>query len=206
MPSAASFGSIDASHFAAAVSYVNRHRPPDPWNDRPLRFIVNAPPQAVGGVLVGGNLSLYAALAGTPYAPLPGPGRIVFLEDVDEPPYRIDRMTRQVLQSGMLAGAVAIVLGDFTNCRDEPAQVLASGDAGGETPRKVPLRPKIDVADALAETFGSIGERLGIPVAAGLPVGHGPNFAPLPLGAEYQLTPHGSLQLARWSWLREGGT
>src|SRR5262249_25846424 len=132
----------------------------------------------------------------TPYAPIASPGRIIFLEDIDEAPYRIDRMATQLLQSGVFHGSIAIVLGDFTNCRDEPAQVLSPDGAA-----KVPLRPKIDVIQAMRETFGSMGERLGIPVAMGLPVGHGPNFAPLPLGAEYTLTPAGTLHLERWNWL-----
>ena len=49
--------------------------------------------------------------------------------------------------------------------------------------------------DALKATFIPLGEKLGIPVAIGLPVGHGPNYAPLPLGAEYILTPQGTLRV-----------
>jgi muramoyltetrapeptide carboxypeptidase len=200
MPSAGSFCAIEPGHFQAAVELVNGRKPVDPWNGRPVGFLANAPAGPIRGVMVGGNLSLYAALSGTPYAPIAAPGRIIFLEDIDEAPYRIDRMATQLLQSGLFHGSIAIVLGDFTNCRDEPAQVLSPDGSGA----KVPLRPRIDVAQAMRETFGSIGERLGIPVAMGLPVGHGPNFAPLPLGAEYTLTPAGTLHLERWNWLRGG--
>jgi muramoyltetrapeptide carboxypeptidase len=196
MPSAASFPAIEPTHFEAAVQLVHGRKPADPWNSRPLVFLSSAPTTPLRGVMVGGNLSLYAALTGTPYAPIASPGRIIFLEDIDEAPYRIDRMATQLLQNGLFHGSIAIVLGDFTNCRDEPAQVLAPDGSG-----KAPLRPKIDVTAALRETFGSIGQRLGVPVAMGLPVGHGPNFAPLPLGAEYTLTPGGTLHLERWSWL-----
>ena len=150
-------------------------------------------------MLVGGNLSLWAAMAGTPFAPIAVPGRIVFLEDVGEAPYRLDRMVVQLLQSGTFFGVTAIVLGDFRNCEDEPKTVRASADNAAETK---PLRAKIPMNEALVETFGRLGERLGVPVAVGLPVGHGPNFAPLPLGAEYQLSPDGALSLQRWSWLR----
>jgi muramoyltetrapeptide carboxypeptidase len=204
MPSASNFADIDSQHLAAAVQYINRRKPEDPWGARLLRFLINAPATPLPGVLAGGNLSLWAALAGTPFAPIPVPGRILFFEDIGEAPYRIDRMATQLLQSGTFHGAAAIVLGDFTDCKDDPAQVLAPPAAAGETARnnKVPLRPRIQTAEALLETFGAIGDRLGIPVAAGLPVGHGPNFAPLPLGAQYVLTPDGRLQLARWSWLR----
>ena len=55
---------------------------------------------------------------------------------------------------------------------------------------------------SLAEVFGTLGARMNIPIAVGLPVGHGPNYSPLPLGAEYELTPAGKLQLVNWSWFR----
>jgi muramoyltetrapeptide carboxypeptidase len=204
MPSASNFATIDSQHLAAAVQYVNRRKPEDPWGMQPLRYLINAPTSPIPGVLVGGNLSLWAALSGTPFEPIAVPGRILFFEDIGEAPYRIDRMATQLLQTGTLHGAAAIVLGDFTDCKDDPAQVLVPPAAFGETPTtKMPLRRKIETPEALLETFGSIGERLGIPVAAGLPVGHGPNFAPLPLGAQFVLTPQGQLQLTKWAWLRE---
>lgn len=199
MPSASNFPELDAGHVAAAVSYVNRRKPADPWAGEPVRFIANAPTQPVHGVLVGGNLSLWAATTGTPFAPIAAPGRIIFLEDVGEAPYRIDRMVVQLLQAGAFFGTAAIVLGDFTGCEDDPNMVRASHDNAEE---KKPLRPKIALNEALVETFGRLGERLGVPVAVGLPVGHGPNFAPLPLGAEYELTPDGKVSLQRWNWLR----
>ncbi|MBO4274263.1 LD-carboxypeptidase [Microbispora triticiradicis] len=72
-----------------------------------------------------------------------GEGRIVLLEDVTEEPYRIDRMVTQLLQAGCLDGAAGIVLGSWVDCGD-PLPVLAE--------RLAPL---------------------GVPVLAGLPVGHG---------------------------------
>lgn len=53
----------------------------------------------------------------------------------------------------------------------------------------------------LKEIFGGVGQQLGIPVAFGLPVGHGPELAPLPLGAFYELSPEGYLKLKSWDWL-----
>lgn len=197
MPSAGHFCEIDPKHFDAAVMYVNHQRPPDPWGDVKMKFLLNEPTSAVHGVMVGGNLSLWAATAGTPFAPIASPGRIVFLEDVDEAPYRIDRMITQVLQSGTFFGAKAIVLGDYTRCEDDPSSVLV---ATGAAEKKL-LRPKVSLEDAIKETFVPLGEKLGIPVAIGLPVGHGPNYAPLPLGAEYILTPAGTLHLEKWNWL-----
>ncbi|MFI6453542.1 LD-carboxypeptidase [Streptosporangium amethystogenes] len=109
-------------------------------------------PGEVTAPVTGGNLSLLAALCGTPYA-LSARGRIVLLEDVDEAPYRIDRMLTQLLQAGALDGAAGFVLGSWVDCGD-PYPVLE---------------------ELLAP--------LGVPVIAGLPVGHGaPQFSVL-LGA-----------------------
>ncbi|MBB4942176.1 muramoyltetrapeptide carboxypeptidase [Streptosporangium album] len=102
--------------------------------------------------VVGGNLSLLAALCGTPYA-LRARGRIVLLEDVTEEPYRIDRMLTQLLRSGALDGVAGIALGSWEDCGD----------------------PYPTLEERLAP--------LGVPVIAGLPVGHGsPQFSVL-LGA-----------------------
>src|SRR5690606_8364193 len=64
------------------------------------------------GVLWGGNLAMVSALVGSPY--LPKARGILFLEDVNEPPYRIERMLLQLLHAGVLARQKAIVLGHFT--------------------------------------------------------------------------------------------
>ncbi|RFU38496.1 LD-carboxypeptidase [Actinomadura logoneensis] len=108
------------------------------------------------GPLTGGTLSLLTALLGTPHAPPPAAGRIVFLEDVAEEPYRLDRMLTQLLQSGWLDGAAGIALGSFHDCGD-PAEAGAV------------------VAARLAP--------MGVPVLAGLPAGHGPRQLTLELGA-----------------------
>ncbi|MFF5205439.1 LD-carboxypeptidase [Streptosporangium sp. NPDC000396] len=79
-------------------------------------------PGRVVAPVTGGNLSLLAALCGTPYH-LRARGRIVLLEDVGEDPYRIDRMLTQLLQSGSLDGAAGFVLGSWENCGD-PYPVL----------------------------------------------------------------------------------
>ncbi|MBG6090089.1 LD-carboxypeptidase [Actinomadura viridis] len=112
------------------------------------------------GLLTGGTLSLLAALLGTPDAPPPAAGRIVFLEDVSEAPYRIDRMLTQLLQAGWFDGAAGVVLGSWTGCGD-PAELDA----------------------VLAGRLGP----LGVPVLAGVPVGHGPCQLTLELGAPYRL-------------------
>ncbi|GAA3824045.1 LD-carboxypeptidase [Sphaerisporangium flaviroseum] len=84
------------------------------------------------GPLTGGNLSLLAALCGTPYA-MRGKGHIVLLEDIGEEPYRIDRMLTQLLEAGCLNGAIGIVLGSWERCGD-PLGVLIERLAGLEVP------------------------------------------------------------------------
>lgn len=113
-------------------------------------------PGRAEGPLTGGTLALLAALLGTPYAPPPAAGRIVFLEDVDEAPYRVDRMLVQLLQAGWFAGAAGIALGSWRGCGD-PAELDAVFTAR--------LGP------------------LGVPVLAGVPAGHGPDQRTLELGA-----------------------
>ncbi len=114
---------------------------PDPILGRDLVPLV---PGVAEGPLVGGNLALIASSIGTGDL-LPARDAVVVLEDVDEYPFRLDRVLTQVLRSGWLDGAGAVVLGGFTNCGD-PAQHRAL------------------VLDRLGG--------LGVPVLAGAPIGH----------------------------------
>jgi muramoyltetrapeptide carboxypeptidase len=109
------------------------------------------------GRLVGGTLTLLAAAVGTPWAGSAA-GAIVLLEDVDEAPYRLDRMLTQLLQSGWFAGLRGVALGSWERCG----------------PR------------AEATVLARVG-RLGVPVVAGLPVGHGHPQLSVVLGAEATL-------------------
>jgi muramoyltetrapeptide carboxypeptidase len=115
------------------------------------------------GRLAGGNLSLVAALCGTPWQ-LPVKGRILFLEDVGEKPYRIDRMLTQLRQACPLEKAKAIVLGTFSDCQatDSPSQTIE---------------------EVFADRLGN----LGVPVCYGLPFGHITDQLTLPIGAEAEL-------------------
>ena len=180
MPAAKSFSTLDPREWNAIVS---------PRNVSSFRI----------GQLIGGNLSLWSALVGTPYAQR-GTGKIIFLEDVDEAFYRIDRMMIQLEQSGAFDGAAAIVLGDFTDCHDEDNQCLSDPASGA----KKPLRKVYDQTEAFEQIFIPLADRVGVPLAKGLGVGHGPHYAPLPLGATYELSPDGMLRLMEWDWLRRG--
>ncbi len=116
------------------------------------------------GPLVGGNLVLVAATLGTPYA-IRARGAILFLEDVGEPTYRIDRLLSQLLLARVFDEAAGVVLGGFTACPDE-------GVDGGPS-----------VAEVLRDRLG----RLRIPVATGFPFGHIPDNWTLPLGVRARL-------------------
>ncbi|WP_084958261.1 S66 peptidase family protein [Thermoactinospora rubra] len=109
---------------------------------QPVAGTMALAPGRAEGVLAGGNLSLLAALCGTRYQPS-FDGKIAFLEDVGEEPYRVDRMLTQLLQAGAFDGVRGIVLGSWVGCGD-PYPVLRD--------RLLPL---------------------GVPILAGLPVGHG---------------------------------
>jgi muramoyltetrapeptide carboxypeptidase len=111
------------------------------------------------GVLLGGTLTQILASLGTPYAFVPPPGYVLFLDEVGERPYRLDRMLTQLWYSGLLSRASAVVVGELPSC----------DEAGGEpTGRSV-------FADLLSEFPG--------PVLLGFPSGHttGPSLT-LPLG------------------------
>lgn len=111
------------------------------------------------GILVGGTLTQLVSLLGTPWAYMPPEGCILFIEDVGERPYRLDRMLTQLAYAGVLARASAVVFGQFPDC-DEP---------GGET-----------LAHHVLQSFS---EWFAGPVLAGFPSGHtkGPTWT-LPLG------------------------
>ncbi len=111
------------------------------------------------GTLWGGNLSLLAALAGTDYAPSIR-GSLLFIEEIGEKPYRIDRMLTQLHQAWDLRTAAGIVLGVFRDCE-------ADAD---------------DRSLTLRETLTEQLAGLGIPVAYGFPIGHISDMCTLPVG------------------------
>lgn len=130
---------------------------PSPMDDGELALDVLKAGRAEGR-LFGGNLSLLASLAGS--ATLPDfRGAILFLEDVGERPYRIDRMLTQLLRADALAGLAGVLVGDLTDCNPKD-----------ETPG--PL-----------ETIVERLSPLGVPILAGYPAGHGGRFLAIPHGA-----------------------
>jgi muramoyltetrapeptide carboxypeptidase len=118
------------------------------------------------GVIRGGCLSMLAAVAGTPWAMRSADERtILFLEDVDEKPYRVDRMLRQLRASGAFEGVAGVVFGDMKGC--------APG-----------FEEDYTLEDVLLEALAG----LEVPIALGLSSGHTslPNVT-LPLGVRARL-------------------
>jgi muramoyltetrapeptide carboxypeptidase len=212
MPAASDFAKLKADEWQAIVACARGQRPLFPWERATLKFLDAPPREVITAELIGGNLSLWQAMAGTPYASR-GEGKILFFEDIGEAPYRIDRMLTQLDQSGAFDGARAIVLGDFTNCEDEDTtclKPLAEGEDpqklldGMEKRQRISLRRCYTHDECIREIVGTLGERRKLPIATGLPVGHGPNFAPLPLGGTYSLLSAGHLRLLDWNWFGPG--
>jgi len=108
----------------------------------------------IGGKLVGGNLTVLASVAGTPWALHEMQG-IVMLEDVGEAAYRLDRCVMQLIASGVLRAARAVVLGEFTRCT-------------------LPRDATFTIADIMHELL----EPLGLPVFTGAEFGHGSRNLP----------------------------
>jgi len=131
--------------------------------DRPV--VVEAPegsvlsPGRAVGVVAGGNLTALCHLVGTPFAPQFGQN-ILFLEDVGEAPYRIDRMLIQMKIAGCFHGVIGVVLGSFTDCGD---------------------------VDEIHGIFSDIFRDTGVPILAGIPAGHGEENLSLPIGLEATL-------------------
>lgn len=160
------------------------------------------PSGEVRGEVLGGNLAVWMILQGTPWAPKLD-GKMLFLEDLAESPSRIDRMVTHLEQSGGLRGARAILLGEFLDCVDQAPLFLKKRPSPKEQERKLlspgsrdraPLRKTYAIQAALKEIFGPLSERLGIPVLAGLPMGHGRKNAPLEIGVPHALSSTGMLR------------
>jgi muramoyltetrapeptide carboxypeptidase len=120
------------------------------------------------GRLVGGNLSVLCASIGTPFAPSFA-GKILFLEDIGEKPYRLDRMLTQLLNAGILAQVAGVAVGVNRDCLDPDAK------PGGEY--------RQSAADVVKERLSC----LQVPVVTGLPFGHVELNATIPMGVKATL-------------------
>lgn len=116
------------------------------------------------GQLVGGNLSLVVASVGTPYD-LDVRGKLLFLEDVGEHTYNIDRYLQQLYHAGKLHDCTGVILGGFTDCTMED----------------------LEASFSLEEVFADVFGKLDIPVICGLQAGHLKEKLTLPLGRRYRM-------------------
>jgi muramoyltetrapeptide carboxypeptidase len=120
------------------------------------------------GVLWGGNLAILSSMVGTPFLPKVK-GGILFLEDVGEHPYRIERMLYQLHHAGILSRQRAILLGQFT-------EFELNGNDGG-----------YDLGGAVAQ----LRTMVSVPVFTGLPFGHVADKLTLPVGGRCALDMNG---------------
>ena len=149
-------------HFSAACAAANVKRRPGVW--------------AQDAVLWGGNLAVLVSLLGTPYFPQVKNG-VLFLEDVGEHPYRIERMLTQLLHAGVLAQQKAVVFGQFSNYK------LTPHDKGFK----------------LASVVHWLRTQLKVPVLTDLPFGHVPTKLCLPVGQKVSLVVEGRDALLLWA-------
>ena len=141
-----------------------------------------APVTVVGGIargrLIGGNLTLICSTLGTPYQ-IEAKGNLLFLEDTNEAPYRIDRYLSQLRLAGVLDDVSGVILGDFTAKNADDAK---------------------DINRVLHEYF----DNAQVPVLMNFPIGHQPHNATLPIGAFAELdADKGTLRLLENAVRRE---
>jgi len=129
----------------------------------------------VQGRLWGGNLAMVQSLLGTPHWPRVA-GGVLFLEDVNEHPYRVERALLQLHQAGVLARQKAVLLGDFSGWRKSP----------------------LDRGYTLKTAVAHLRSVCATPILSGLPFGHVPTKLTLPVGAKVQLVVQGRDVLLGW--------
>ena len=127
------------------------------------------------GTLWGGNLAIIQSLLGTPHWPKLRKG-ILFLEDVSEHPYRIERMLLHLHQAGVLVRQKAVLLGQFSDWRASP----------------------MDRGYTLKSVVSHLRSVCPVPILTGLPFGHVPTKVMLPVGAKVELVVQGRDVLVGW--------
>lgn len=129
-----------------------------------------------GATLWGGNLSVICALAGTPYLPVVD-GGVLFLEDTNEHPYRIERQLTQLVNAGILGRQKAVLMGSFNRFK---------------------LVPGYDRGFNMTAVIAWLRGQIRVPVFTGLPFGHVPTKVLLPVGHPVDLMVEGRDALIYW--------
>jgi len=150
-------GRVPVSTHARLFSLLESEAPADPLTGTETLVAGRAE-----GPLLGGNLSVFTRLLGTPFMPALE-GAVLVLEDVGERPYRLDRMWTHLELAGVFRSIKGIVLGSFTSCEEREADYTS-----------------LDVLRELAAATG-------LPCASGFPIGHGDVNEPVPLGVRVRL-------------------
>jgi muramoyltetrapeptide carboxypeptidase len=130
---------------------------------RPVHTLRTISPGRASGTLIGGNLTLISTTMGTPYE-IETRGRILFIEDVGEEPYRIDRMLTQLKLAGKLDAAAGIIWGECEDCHPND------------------YKPSFNSTFSLGEIADAILGDLKIPVLSGLTIGHTDDQLTIPEG------------------------
>lgn len=133
-----------------------------------LNWDCDAPASQVSGTVWGGNLTMLSSLVGSPWLPVIN-GGILVLEDINEHPFRVERMLLQLYHAGILSRQRAIVFGSFNGV----------------------TRSDYDAGYDFSALYALLQQRLDIPLLHGLPFGHEPKTVTLPLGAFGELTHDG---------------
>ena len=131
---------------------------------------------SVRGTLWGSNLAMLCSLVGTPHLP-PVKGGVLFLEDVNEHPYRVERMLLQLLQAGVLGAQRAVLLGQFNAWTTSP----------------------LDRGYGLKAMVAHLRRQTRVPILTGLPFGHVPTKVTLPIGARVTVAVQGRQAFVGWA-------
>jgi muramoyltetrapeptide carboxypeptidase len=161
-PVGAQLADVPAEQVAHLVAMLTEPTPP---HVRPWGLTAHGAGER-RGPLVPANLTLASVLVGTPWA-LPLDGALALIEEVGERPYELDRYFTQLILTGQLARAAALIVGALTRCVDP------SPPTGVPDPDDAALRVVLERAASI-----------GLSVAVGAPVGHGSVNEPLPFGAQ----------------------
>jgi muramoyltetrapeptide carboxypeptidase len=134
---------------------------------------------AVKGMLWGGNLAMVVSLLATRHMPAPARvrGGVLFVEDVNEHPYRVERMLLQLLQAGVLGAQKAVLLGHFSDWTPSP----------------------LDRGYNLKAMVAHLRSQTRVPILTGLPFGHVPTKVTLPVGTNVTLAVQGRDAFVGWA-------
>jgi muramoyltetrapeptide carboxypeptidase len=161
-PMGVQMGSLSDADIAHLITLVTEARAP---HVRPWGLVAHGAGER-RGPLVTGNLTMLSMLVGTPW-PMPLDGALAIVEEVGERPYEIDRYLTQLILTGQLGRAAALIVGDLTRCED------ANPPTGEPDPPDAALRVVLERA-----------REVGLSVAVGAPIGHGDRNEAVPFGAQ----------------------